>query len=82
MKALLRPLAWLLAVALIALPVVAVVEGWMGAAHWPLRTLRVTGPLQRVDRVQLQAVVMPLAQRGFCGGVGPGAARRSIACRG
>ena len=45
MKALLRPLAWLLAVALIALPVVAVVEGWMGAAHWPLRTLRVTGPL-------------------------------------
>lgn len=65
MKALLRPLAWLLAVALIALPVVAVVEGWMGAAHWPLRTLRVTGPLQRVDRAQLQAVVVPLAQRGF-----------------
>ena len=65
MKAVLRPLAWLLAVALIALPVVAVVEGWMGAAHWPLRTLRVTGPVQRVDRAQLQAAVMPLAQRGF-----------------
>lgn len=65
MKAVLRPLAWLLAVALVALPVVAVVEGWMGAKHWPLRTLRVSGPLQRVDRAQLQATVMPLAQRGF-----------------
>ncbi|MDE2407689.1 MAG: cell division protein FtsQ/DivIB [Xanthomonadaceae bacterium] len=37
----------------------------MGAAHWPLRTLRVTGQLQRVDRAQLQATVMPLARRGF-----------------
>ena len=40
---LLRSLAWLLALVLVALPVVAVVEGWMGAEHWPLRTLRVQG---------------------------------------
>jgi cell division protein FtsQ len=60
-----RFLVWVLAVALVALPVVAVVEGWWGSAHWPLRTLRVQGELQRVDRAQLQAVVMPHAQRGF-----------------
>ena len=65
MKALLRPLAWLLAVALIALPVVAVVEGWMGATRWPLSILRVSGQPQRVDRALLQATVMPMAQRGF-----------------
>ncbi len=61
----LRLLVWLLAVALIALPVAGVVEGWWGGAHWPLRTLRVQGPLQRVDRAQLQTAVRPLAQRGF-----------------
>ncbi|WP_028839231.1 cell division protein FtsQ/DivIB [Thermomonas fusca] len=65
MKPALRSLAWLLALALLALPVVAVVEGWMGGEHWPLRTLRVQGELARVDRAQLQAAVLPHAQRGF-----------------
>lgn len=65
MSALKRPLLWLLAVALVALPVVAVVEGWMGGAHWPLHTLRVQGQLVRVDRAQLQAAVLPHARRGF-----------------
>ncbi len=65
MSALKRPLLWLLAVVLVALPVVAVVEGWMGGEHWPLRTLRVQGALARVDRAQLQATVLPHAQRGF-----------------
>lgn len=65
MKPALRSLAWLLALALLALPVVAVVEGWLGGEHWPLRTLRVQGELARVDRAQLQAAVLPLARRGF-----------------
>ena len=65
MKAMLRLLAWTLAVALVALPVVAVVNGWVGGAQWPLRTLRVQGALARVDRAQLQATVLPHAQRGF-----------------
>lgn len=65
MKPVLRSLAWLLALALLALPVVAVVEGWMGGEHWPLRTLRVQGALARVDRAQLQAAVLPHARRGF-----------------
>ena len=65
MNALLRMLAWTLALALVALPVVAAVNGWMGAGHWPLRTLRVHGELQRVDPQRLRATVLPYAAKGF-----------------
>ncbi len=65
MSAMLRLLAWILAVALVALPVVAVVNGWVGAAQFPLRTLRVQGALQRVDETRLRATVLPYAKRGF-----------------
>lgn len=61
----LRLLAWILALALVVLPVVAVVNGWVGAAQFPLRTLRVQGELQRVDEAQLRATVLPFARRGF-----------------
>ncbi len=77
MKPVLRSLAWLLALALLALPVVAVVEGWMGGEHWPLRTLRVQGELARVDRARLQAAVLPHAQRGFFA-VDLGAIQRTV----
>jgi len=76
-KPVLRSLAWLLALALLALPVVAVVEGWMGGEHWPLRTLRVQGALARVDRAQLQAAVLPHARRGFFA-VDLGAIQRTV----
>ena len=49
MSALFRLSGWLLAVALVLLPVVAVLEGWIGAERWPLRTLRVHGTFDRVD---------------------------------
>jgi cell division protein FtsQ len=61
----LRLLAWILAVALVLLPVVAVVNGWVGGAQFPLRTLRVQGQLQRVDEAKLRATVLPYARRGF-----------------
>jgi cell division protein FtsQ len=50
---------------LVTLPVVAVVNGWIGAGHWPLRTLRVEGRLQRVDAQRLRATVLPYAAKGF-----------------
>jgi len=65
MTALLRILAWALAVALVSLPVVAVLEGWIGADRWPLRTLRVHGQFQRVDEAQLRRTVLPYARGGF-----------------
>src|SRR5690606_33074150 len=65
MSAMLRLLGWMLAVALVALPVVAVVNGWVGAEQFPLRTRRVQGELQRVDEARLRATVLPHARRGF-----------------
>lgn len=65
MSSLLRIVAWLLALALVALPVVAAVNGWIGADRWPLTTLRVHGEFERVDPALLRAVVLPHASRGF-----------------
>ncbi|NUS38802.1 MAG: FtsQ-type POTRA domain-containing protein [Lysobacter sp.] len=65
MNALLRILAWTLALALVVLPVVAVVNGWVGASRWPLRTLRIEGDVHRVDTTQLRATVLPYARAGF-----------------
>lgn len=65
MSTLLRILAWALALALVALPVVALVNGWIGAERWPLRTLRLQGGLQRVDAAQVRATVLPHARAGF-----------------
>jgi cell division protein FtsQ len=65
MNAVLRILTWTLALLLVTLPVVAVVNGWIGADRWPLRTLRIEGRLQRVDAQQLRATVLPYAANGF-----------------
>ena len=65
MSALLRILAWALALALVALPVVALVNGWIGADRWPLRTLRLQGDLQRVDAQRVRGTVLPFARQGF-----------------
>jgi cell division protein FtsQ len=65
MSAMLRLMGWILALALVALPVVAVVNGWVGGERWPLRTLRVQGDLHRVDEATLRATVLPFASRGF-----------------
>jgi cell division protein FtsQ len=61
----LRVAAWTLAVGLVVAPVVAVVQGWVGAERWPLRTLRVNGELHQVDPAKLREVLLPFAQRGF-----------------
>lgn len=65
MTAMLRLMGWILALALVALPVVALVNGWVGGDRWPLRTLRVQGDMQRVDEATLRATVLPFADRGF-----------------
>jgi cell division protein FtsQ len=62
---LLRLLGWLIAVALVALPVVAVLNGWIGAQRWPLTTLRATGEFEHVDTALLRATLLPYAKRGF-----------------
>jgi cell division protein FtsQ len=64
-NALLRIVAWTLAVALVLAPVVALLNGWIASERWPLRTLRVQGSLHNVDEAQLRATVLPFAKRGF-----------------
>lgn len=61
----LRLVGWLLAVALVALPVVAVLNGWIGASQWPLTRLRANGEFHRVDTALLQRTLLPYARRGF-----------------
>ncbi len=56
---------WAIAIALVALPVVAVLNGWIGAERWPLRTLRVTDGLERVDTARLRETLLPYAASGF-----------------
>jgi len=65
LNAALRLVAWLLAIALVALPVVAVMQGWVGGERWPLTKLRVHGEFERVDAAVLRSAVLPHAQRGF-----------------
>ena len=65
MNALLRLLGWTLAVALVALPVVAVLNGWVGQDRWPLTTLRATGQFDRVDEAHLREAMLPFARQGF-----------------
>lgn len=61
----LQVVTWAMAIALVALPVVALVNGWIGAERWPLRTLRVTEGLERVDPARLREVLLPHASAGF-----------------
>lgn len=65
MSAMLRISAWVLALALVCLPVVAVLNGWIGADRWPLSTLRVVGDLEWVDDTALREAILPHAQNGF-----------------
>ncbi|KAF1686031.1 cell division protein FtsQ [Pseudoxanthomonas broegbernensis] len=65
MNAVLRILAWLLAVALVAAPVVAVLNGWVGAERWPLSRLRVTGQFERVQAEQVRQVLAQHARTGY-----------------
>ena len=54
-----------IAIALIALPVVAVVKGWVGAERFPLKTLRVSGELKHVDAGEVRKLLSPYAGKGF-----------------
>ena len=65
MNALLRIAAWSLAVALVALPVVAVLNGWIAGERWPMRSLAVTGEFRQVDEAKVREAVLPLVQQGF-----------------
>lgn len=60
-----RGAAWLVAVALVALPVVGLVRGWFASDRWPIRYLRVEAPYQHVSAARIRATVEPYLHKGF-----------------
>ena len=65
MSALMRIAAWTLAIGLVALPLVAVLNGWIAGDRWPMRRLAVTGEFRQVDEAAVREAVLPHVQRGF-----------------
>lgn len=65
MKALFRVTAWTLAIALVVLPVAAVLNGWIGGERWPMRHLRVSGEFNLVSDQQVRETVLPNVNNGY-----------------
>lgn len=57
--------AWLVALAVIALPIVAVVNGWLGAGQWPFRQLRLDADLRRIEVDAVRGAIAPALEPGF-----------------
>ena len=65
MKTLRQLCAWTIAIGVIALPIVAVLNGWVGHSHWPLTRLQIVGQLTHVSPSAVRLAVLPSAQNGF-----------------
>ncbi|QYR52677.1 cell division protein FtsQ/DivIB [Lysobacter soyae] len=55
----------LIAIALIAMPLLLVLSGVVGSSRFPLRTLRVEGQVTREHALELQRALAPHAKKGF-----------------
>lgn len=64
-SALLRMLAWSVALVLLALPVVGVLSGKFASERWPLRKLDLTAPVRQVPAQRIQEVVDAHTREGF-----------------
>lgn len=73
----LRFAGWLVALALVALPIVGVVNGWFAAGRWPFRQLRIDAAFERVNAEQVRAAAAPHLGAGFFA-VDLGAVRRAV----
>lgn len=65
MNAAVRFLAWTIALLMVALPVVAILNGWLAADRWPIERLRLTAEYQRVTGEQVRGAVASQLGRGF-----------------
>jgi cell division protein FtsQ len=65
MKGAIRLVAWCLAIALVALPVVGVLRGWFAADRWPVTKLTVQAEFKHVSAEQIRAAVRPRLGHGF-----------------
>ena len=60
-----RLAVWCLVVALVALPIVGVLNGWFAAGRWPVTRLTVQASFKHVDAQQIRAAVLPHLGKGF-----------------
>ena len=60
-----RLAAWIAALALVALPIVGLVNGWFAADRWPFRRLEVQAEFSRVSAEQLRAAITRELELGF-----------------
>ena len=65
MRGTVRLIAWCLAVAPVALPIVGVLRGWFAVNRWPVTQLTVQAEFKHVTPDQLRAVVLPHLGKGF-----------------
>ncbi|HEX5352627.1 MAG TPA: cell division protein FtsQ/DivIB [Rhodanobacteraceae bacterium] len=61
----LRLAAWLIALTLVALPVVGVLQGWFASDRWPVRELQVHATFSHVSAAEVRAAVAPELGAGF-----------------
>jgi cell division protein FtsQ len=64
-KGTIRLVAWCLAIALVALPVVGVLRGWFAADRWPVTQLAVQAEFKHVQAADIRAAVRPRLGNGF-----------------
>ncbi len=60
-----RLIGWLVALALLALPVVGLLQGWFASESWPIRTLTVEADYDHVSADAIRAAVVPHIRKGF-----------------
>lgn len=60
-----RLVAWCLAIALVALPIVGVLRGWFAANRWPVTQLTVQAEFKHVRADDVRAAVLPRLGKGF-----------------
>ncbi|OOG47824.1 cell division protein FtsQ/DivIB [Rhodanobacter sp. C01] len=65
MKGAVRLVAWCLAIALVALPIVGVLRGWFAAGRWPVTQLTVQAEFKHVSPDEVRAAVLPRLGKGF-----------------
>lgn len=65
MNGALKLLAWVLALALVALPALGVLEGWFAVDRWPVTRLSVSARFDHVSSEQIRATAQPFLGKGF-----------------
>jgi len=60
-----RLVAWILALTLVALPIVGVLNGWFASDRWPVTRLAVAAEFNHVSAEQIRGVAEPLLGAGF-----------------